>query len=261
MKLRLALAALGFAALSAVAWAQAEQPAAKFDDAQKKAIQDIVREYLVANPEILLEMNQAFERKQELARAEAVTKRLPEFYKALAEMKDELAPFTVGSGDVTLIEFFDYNCGYCRRALPDITALMEKDKDIRTVFIEYPVLSQGSLDAARVGVAAARQGKYFEFHTALMQAGRADEAAALRIAEKIGLDIAKLKADMEAPETAQFLAKMAQLGRGLFIDGTPSFIIGDEIYPGAAEAEQLQKMVSKVRTSGCQACVKDDKKS
>jgi protein-disulfide isomerase len=259
--IRIALAAAALCVASMAASAQETKPGGAFDESQTQAIREIIRDYLVKNPEILIEMQAAFEKKAESARAEAMQKRLPEFYKTLAEMKDELAPFTVGEGDITIVEFFDYNCGYCRRALPDILALMEKDKNVRTIFIEYPILSNDSLSVARVAVAAARQGKYFEVHRALMTGGPAKEETALKAAEKLGLDMAKLRADMQSPDTAHLLAKLAQMGRELFIDGTPSFLIGDELYPGAAEAEQLQEMVRKVRESGCKACVKEDRKS
>ncbi len=256
----MAVATLFGAALTG-AYAQSEKSAAAFDEGQTKAIEEIVRGYLLKNPEILLEMQQAFEAKAETARNEALKTRLPEFYKALAEMKDELAPFTIGQGDVTIIEFFDYNCGFCRRALTDVVKLMEGDKGVRTVFLEFPVLSADSLAVAKMGVAAAKQGKYFEFHQAVMQGGPAKEETAMKIAEKLGLDTAKLKADMDSPETAHFIGKLAKLGRDLYIDGTPSFVIGDKLYPGAAEAEQLKEMVAEVRSSGCTACVKDEKKS
>lgn len=259
--LKYLLAGTVLAAASAVAYAQSQTPKETFDEGQVKAIEGVVKDYLLKNPEILIEMQQAFEAKAETARAESLKAKLPRFYKELEGMKAELANFTVGDGEVAIIEFFDYNCGYCRRALPDIVNLMEKDKGVRTVFIEYPVLGPNSLAVSHIAVAAAKQGKYFEFHRGVMEGGPATEAGALKVAEKLGLDMTKLKADMAAPETEAFIAALSRLGRELFIDGTPSFIVGDKFFPGAAEPEQLQELVAEVRSSGCKACVKDEKKS
>jgi protein-disulfide isomerase len=255
------LAATGLALFPLASSAFAQTPAAKFDEGQTKAIQDIVKDYLLKNPEILLDMQQAYELKAEKARAAAMEKKLPAFYKALAGMKDELAPFTIGKGDVTIVEFFDYNCGFCRRAFPDLVGLMNKDKGVRTLFLEFPVLSPDSTAVSHMAIAAAKQGKYFEFHRAVMAGGPAKEATAMQIAEKIGLDMTKLKADMASPETNQLIAKLSQLAKDLYVDGTPTFIIGDKLFPGAAEPEQLKKMVADVRSAGCAACVKDEKKS
>lgn len=261
LKYAAAGAVIGLSAAFAVAHAQSGDAGGKFDEGQVKAIEQIVKDYLLKNPEILLEMQQAYEAKAEAQRAEMMKTRLPKFYEALNEMKDELKPFMIGQGDVTVVEFFDYNCGYCRRALPDVLSLVEEDKNVKALFLEFPVLSSDSLAVARVGIAAAKQGRYIDFHRAVMEGGPAKEETALQIAEKLGLDMEKLKADMASPDTAHLIGKLAQLGRELFIDGTPSFIIGDKVYPGAAELEQLQEMVTEVRESGCQSCVKSEKRS
>jgi protein-disulfide isomerase len=138
---------------------------------------------------------------------------------------------------------------------------MNKDKGVRTLFLEFPVLSAESTAVSRMAIAAAKQGKYFEFHRAVMKGGPAKEATSLKIAEKIGLDMTKLKADMASPETTQLIDKLQALAKDLYVDGTPTFIIGDKLFPGAAESEQLKQMIAEVRNSGCASCVKDEKKS
>jgi protein-disulfide isomerase len=228
----------------------------QFNEGQAKEIQKIVKDYLIANPEVLLEVQAAYEEKVEQRRNMAQKERIPEFYKALDGLKSELAAFTVGQGDVTVIEFFDYNCGYCQRALPEVMKLMETDKNVKALFLEYPILSAGSQEAAKAAVAAAKQGKYFEFHREMLASGRASKESALKAAEKTGLDMTKLAADIAAPETEAFLAKLSEIGRRLMVDGTPSFVIGDKLIPGAAEAEQMKILVDETRKQGCQGCVK-----
>ena len=173
---------------------------------------------------------------------------------------------SVGSGDVTVIEFFDYNCGYCRRTLPDLVKLVENEPNIKVQFMEYPILAPESKDASRVAIAAAKQGKYFEFHKAMFVINRASKDSALKVAEQLGLDMARLKADMASPETDALLSQIAEAGKQMFIDGTPTFVIGDKVNPGWTQYDQLKDLVSEARKEGCKACAaaggeKDGKKS
>ena len=141
MKIGLAavtFAALGFAAISGQGLSPAAAQTDSFSDGQVKAIEKIVKDYLVNHPEVLLEAQEALDKKQETLRAEAVKTRLPGFYKALADLAPQLSSMTVGSGDVTIVEFFDYNCGYCRKTLPDLVKLLENDHNVKVQFIEYP---------------------------------------------------------------------------------------------------------------------------
>jgi protein-disulfide isomerase len=252
-----ALALLAFVTVKGIAPSPALAEGESFNEGQVKSIEKIVKDYLIAHPEVLLEVQEAYEKKLEAARSEASRSRMPDFYKALASMKTELAPFSVGEGDVTMIEFFDYNCGYCRQTLPELIKLIDSDKRVKVLFIEFPILSPGSTEATKVAIAAAKQGKYFEFHKAMLSAGHASKDSALKIAEKIGLDINKVKQDMASPETEALLAKFTELARRMFIDGTPSFIVGDKANPGAVDAEQLKQLVEETRKSGCKACVTD----
>ena len=240
-----------------VATAPAEKPSAgaDFSDEQKKSIETLVRTYLLENPEVLIEMSTELDRRQTVAEQEARIKAISENSDALFRSADALV---VGNpdGDVTLVEFSDYNCPYCKRSLDAITKLIENDPNVRIVMKEYPVLSQGSIDASRVAIAAAKQGKYFEVHSALLRhRGRINTATALRIAERVGLDVEKLKADMELPETAAVIDKTRQLGEKLGVQGTPFFLVGDQAVPGAPENlyDIFVEMVAKIRKEGCTA--------
>jgi len=160
-------------------------------------------------------------------------------------------------GDVTMIEFFDYNCGYCKKAFSDVAQAIEKDKQIKVVLKEFPILSKGSEEASRVALAAKMQGKYWEFHRAMLESqGQANEAAALRVAEKLGLDMVRIKKDMASPEVKKEIDDTRKLATKMGIQGTPHFIVGDRIIPGAPEnlAELLGKNVSEVRKDGCKVC-------
>ena len=269
-RMKIGFAAVTFAALGLIAAGggmfTASAQTEGFSDGQVKSIEKIVKDYLLTHPEILQEVQEAYERKTEAARADATRAHLPMFYKALASMKSELAGMSTGNGDVTVIEFFDYNCGYCRKTLPDVLKLIENDPNVKVQFMEYPILAPESKDASRVAIAAAKQGKYFEFHKAMFTIGRATKDSALKAAEQIGLDMTRLKADMASPETDALLSKIAEAGKGMFIDGTPTFVVGDKVNPGWTQYEQLKDLVSEARKDGCKSCaaaggVKDEKKS
>ena len=240
-----------------------------FSEGQVKSIEKIVKEYLINHPEIMLEVQEAYEKKVETKRGEATRSRMPEFYGALSGMNGELAPLSIGNGDVTVVEFFDYNCGYCRQTLPELIKLIDSDKKIKVQFMEFPILAPGSTEASKIAIAAAKQGKYLEFHKAMFAAGRANKETALKVAEQIGLDMEKVKTDSASPETEALITKISEIGKRIFVDGTPTFIIGDKTNPGAADYDQLKQLVDETRKDGCKACaeatapagVKDEKKS
>ncbi len=240
-----------------------------FSEAQVKSIEKVVKDYLIGHPEIMLEVQEAYEKKVEAKRGEATKSRMPEFYSALSGMNAELAPLSVGNGDVTVVEFFDYNCGYCRQTLPELMKLIDNDKKIKVQFLEFPILAPGSTEASKVAIAAAKQGKYLEFHKAMFAAGRANKESALKVAEQIGLNMDKVKADSASPETEALITKISEMGKRIFVDGTPTFIIGDKTNPGAVDYDQLKQSVDETRKDGCKACaeatapagVKDEKKS
>lgn len=247
------------AALLTIALLTATPPAiataAEFSDAQKAEIGQIVHDYLIKNPEVLREAFtelQAREKAQQEADAQA---KLKDNADALYRAEGDLS---VGNpkASVTLVEFFDYNCGYCKKAFPDIVKLTETDKDLRIIFKEFPILGPGSVAAARAALASRKQDKYWEFHQAMMRfQGQKDETAVMAIAKRTGLDTDKLATDMKDPAVDAVLSKNLQLGQALGIEGTPGFILGDQLVPGAVGYEALAGAIGDLRQAGgCKIC-------
>jgi protein-disulfide isomerase len=223
---------------------------------QRKEIEAIIKDYLINNPEILMEMQNALEAKMEKLQAERTAAVIKG--NATEIFRPAFSP-VVGNvkGDVPIVEFFDYNCGYCKRAFGDVAKVIEKEKQVRFILKELPILSKGSEEAARVALAAKMQGKYWEFHRAMLESsGQANEASALRVAEKVGVDMAKLKKDMGSPEVKKELDDTRALAGKLGIQGTPHFMVGDKIIPGAPEdlLARMTKLVAEVRQEGCKVC-------
>jgi protein-disulfide isomerase len=206
-----------------------------------------VREYLLKNPEVIMEALQVLQERQRVAEAENLKRAIAEHSEEI--LKDPAAP--VGGnpdGDVTLVEFFDYNCPYCRRVAPTVTALEEADPDVRLIYKEFPILGPGSQFAARAALASRRQGKYVAFHNALMQAtGQVTEATVMKVAREVGLDTGQLRADVQDPAIDEAIARNLQLADALGITGTPSFIIGEEVVPGAVDLRTLQSLIAQAR--------------
>lgn len=155
-------------------------------------------------------------------------------------------------GDVTVVEFFDYNCGFCKQALSDLLGLMKDDPKIRVVLKEFPVLGQGSVEAAKVAVAVRMQDpggqKYLEFHQKLLGGqGQANLARAMAAAKAVGIDMTRLKKDMESEEGKATVAENAELGKALGLNGTPSYVIGDDVAVGAVGLAALKDKVKAAR--------------
>jgi protein-disulfide isomerase len=227
-----------------------------FTPAQRKELESIIKDILLNNPEIMLEVQSALESKMDKIQAERMAVAIKEH---AAELYRPVSSPVVGNvkGDVPVVEFFDYNCGYCKKALSEVSSLIDKDKKVRLILKEFPILAKGSEEASRVALAAKMQGKYWEFHRAMLESqGQANEASALRIAEKIGLDMAKVKKDMASAEVKKEIDDTRQLATKMGIQGTPHFIVGDRIIAGAPEnlTELLGKHVSDVRKEGCKVC-------
>ena len=154
------------------------------------------------------------------------------------------------SGDVTVVEFFDYNCPYCRKAGKTIQALLASDENVRVIYREWPILGEASVYAARAALAARTQGKYEELHWALMNGeGRATEASILKIARDLGLDITKLKLDMNSPAVEAHIAQSSALARNLGFTGTPAFIVGDRTAPGMLSVDEITAMIAEARAA------------
>jgi protein-disulfide isomerase len=250
------LAAAAFAITGLAPSARVEAQDSGFSADQKKGIEKIIKEYLVANPEVLQEAMAVYEAKMEKAAAEKVKAALADNAKDIYRRAN--APVAGNKdGDITVTEFFDYNCGYCKKSLPDIAKLISSDAKVRVVFKEFPILSKGSEEAARAALAARIQGKYWEMHTALLDnKGQANEATALKIAEKLGLDLVKLKADMDSADVKAELANVKELASKMGINGTPHFLVGDKSIAGAPQdlLPQLTTNIGELRKTGCSYC-------
>jgi protein-disulfide isomerase len=206
-----------------------------------------VRDYLLEHPEVIMEAVQRLEartRATEEGEAQATLKSRPD-----EVFRDPASP--VGgnpSGDVTMVEFFDYNCPYCRKVGSAVRETIASDAGLRVVYKEFPILGPNSVVAAKAALAAHRQGRYIAFHEALMQAkGVADEANALRIAAELGLDVGRLKADMADAAIQATIDRNLQLAQALRIGGTPGFVIGEKIVRGSTDAATLRDLVDKAR--------------
>lgn len=240
--------ALSGLAAAAVAASLAAAPAAGADDAlddtQARAVEALIERYIAENPDKIIESVRAWNARQEEARrTEAETN--------LVTLRDEIlndpgSPVAGNpDGDVTIVEFFDYRCGYCKQSLDMVLAMMEEDPKVRVVFKEFPILSPQSRQAARAALAARRQGGYLSFHVALMGArGTFDDEQIFDIASEVGLDVARLAADMEAPEVAAQIDSVNELARALDIGGTPAFIVGGEIFHGAIDADAMRSAIA-----------------
>lgn len=221
--------------------------AASAGELSEARIKELVYEAIRENPDIIMEAVAILQQREDEAQASATQSILSDQRMALE--RDPNAP-VLGNpdGDVTVVEFFDYNCPYCKRAMTEVQALLEADADVRLVYREWPVLGEGSVFASRAALAARAQGKYEEFHWALMGArGRVEEVSVLRIAGEVGLDLERLKADMQSPEVEEHLATSMQLAQTLGFNGTPSFVIGNALLPGFVEQAQLQEIVDESR--------------
>jgi protein-disulfide isomerase len=232
------------------------QSAPAADGAERGKIEQIVRDYLLNNPEILREMMAKLQDKE---RADSVAERAGVFQEERDTIYNSPQQVVLGNpkGDVTLVEFFDYNCGYCRKALSDTEALLKSDPKLRLVLKEFPVLGEGSRDAARVAVAVHKQapGRYLEFHKALLSSEEsADGAHAVEVAKSLGLDIDRIATDITDPKIDDPLRESHQLAAKLGIDGTPTYVIADEVVPGAVGLPAIQEIVAAVRKCGKATC-------
>ncbi len=219
----------------------------------KAVIKQIVQEVLDENPDMLIDALERLRDKSQAGDKTGGNKILSELRK---ELERDPGTFIAGNpnGDVTVVEFFDYRCGYCKRASPVVQQLLQKDGRIRLALKEFPILGPDSLVASRAAIASIEQGKYEPFHVALMAAsGSLSEERIMRIASDVGLDTVKLRKDMESPVVKKIIKRNHEIARKLDISGTPSFIIGDTLAPGFVDIEQMQWLVESAREE-CQTC-------
>jgi protein-disulfide isomerase len=229
--------------------------AAEFNDKQADEIRAIVKQYLIDHPEVIQEALRANEERQQRAEDERRNQALQSNASDIFRSGDDLVAGN-SSGSVTMVEFFDYNCGYCKRAFPDVMKMIQADGDLKLVMKEFPILGPGSVYAARAALASRKQDKYWEYHLALLgHDGRIDEATADEIARSVGLDVAKLKTDMKSDDVTRVIQRNMMLAEALRIEGTPAFIIDDVLIPGAVGFDALAATVKSVRDQGgCKVC-------
>jgi protein-disulfide isomerase len=243
----LAPALLAFALCGAPLSASAQN----FSDSQRGDIESIVRNYLIAHPEVLEEAMAELSKRQTAAEAEKHEAGVSKNAEAIFNSPRGV---TIGNkdGDVTFVEFFDYNCGYCKRAMTDMLDLMKADPKLKVVLKEFPVLSQGSVEAAQVAVAVRMQDptgkKYLDFHQKLLGGrGAADKARAMAVAKEVGLDMAKLEKDLAGPEVKATIEENFKLAEAMGMNGTPSYVIGKQVVIGAVGVDNLKEKIGVAR--------------
>lgn len=207
--------------------------------ADRAAVEKTVHDYILANPEVLPKAMEVLRKREDA--------------KQLSSVEDDLETPFPGSvlgnpeGAVTLVEFVDFACGYCRQSEADLAALIAANPDLKVVIRHLPILSPQSEAAARMGLAAARQGKYAAFHTAMFEAGRPDAAGIAAAAKVAGLDMALASSTLADPKLTAEIERNTQIAAQLDFRGTPSWVVGDEIHAGAVGRERLQKSIDKAR--------------
>ena len=245
-RIAIAFLTLGLLAGAAIVPAVAADKSA-FSDAQKNELNSLIRAYILANPEIISEAIDVLD-------AKVANSKVEKRNSVISSRRQELFSPTEGTiignpkGDVTVVEFFDYNCGYCKAMFQAVKDLLKEDPKMRVVMKEYPILGPSSMTASRAALAARKQGKYQDLHLALLDhKGSLTDGSIMDIAAKTGLDIRKLENDMKDPAITDIIVKNHNLADELGIDGTPSLIIGDAFVPGAISKEKLIEHISTAR--------------
>lgn len=224
----------------------------EFSATQRNRIEQIVRDYLLKNPELMIEVMDKLERRQQ---AEAEQKRQQNLVRHKAALFSSPDDYVFNpKGTVPMVEFFDYQCTYCKRVLSSVMKVTVEQDDVRITFKEYPILGPMSVFAAKAAIAAKQQGKYMEFHAAVMAVkGRLSEDIVFAKATEVGLDVARLKIDMARPEVQQVIDRNVELGRVMDIRGTPTLIIGDNLVPGAIPYSRMVNLINQTREK-CNIC-------
>jgi protein-disulfide isomerase len=248
VRARIAFAA---AAVSLAIAGAAPAVAESFSADQREEIGKIIKDYLLTHPEVMLDVMAEMEKRQQSAEAE-------KHRAAVVENKATLfsSPHQVvlgnPQGNVTMVEFFDYNCGFCKRAMSDMLDLIKTDNNLKFVLKEFPVLGEGSDEAARVAVAARMQDangkKYIEFHQKLLGSrGGADKMRALAVAKEVGFDMPRLERDMGSEEVKKTIDENKKLAEALGLNGTPSYVVGGEVVIGAVGLDALREKINAER--------------
>lgn len=220
---------------------------AAFSDLQKNDIRNTVREYLIENPTVIVEALEALQASQQQTGQQNSRGALSAHTDSLVNSRRDPS---IGNPDatITVVEFFDYQCPYCKRMAQDLVKLTEEDPDLRIVFKEFPVFGTESTLATRAALAAAKQGKYAEFHLAVMGfRGAPSETAIFRLANKLGLNEERLRQDMQSQEIEAMIQSNYQLAQQIGVRGTPAFIVGDELIPGALSPQGIRDLIARKR--------------
>ena len=214
----------------------------EFTPAQTNAIRNMIRSYILENPEIIEEAVGVLQDRR-------ISQAIDQNWDDITNPTDS---FIAGNpkGDVTVVEFFDYRCPYCKQVQESVVKLREEDPKIRVIYREFPILSEESNVAAHAAIAAKKQGKYLEFHDALMAArGNFSDDMIMTIAKKVGLDTDKLKTDMKSPEIDGIITRTRQLAESIGVTGTPGFIFGRKLVPGALDYDEMLSLIAQARSS------------
>jgi protein-disulfide isomerase len=239
----------GIASLMLIAAAPAAEPS--FSEPQKTEIEKIIRDYLVSHPEVLQEAIGELEKRQVAADTEKTKAAVAANAETLFESNRHVV-LGNAKGDVTMVEFFDYNCGFCKGAMAAMMDLMKDDPKLRVVLKEFPVLGPGSVEAAKVAVAVRMQDKtgkkYLDFHQKLLGGrGKADKARALAVAKEVGMDMTRLEKDMAGDEARVSLEESLKLAETLGLNGTPSYVVGNDVVVGAVGLDALRSKINSAR--------------
>lgn len=219
----------------------------KAEDFSKAQIEQIIKEYIQKNPEVILDSVEDYSRQQQEASVADRQKAVDENLDWILNNK-KLPVAGNPNGDVTIVEFYDYNCGYCKKAVSDITTVLEEDKDVKIIFMEMPILGRTSEIAARWAMAAEDQGRFLEYHIGLMQnRGPISEDVLEKIAKDVGLDVVKMRKVAEAPETSRIVAEKSAKASAMGINGTPAFIIDGRLYGGYIGLDAMRRAIKEAR--------------
>ena len=212
----------------------------------KSDVEKIVRNYLLENPEVIFEAVDRMKAKEE---GDRLVNLQDNAKKHSAALFQEAEPIVAGNpkGDVTIVEFFDYRCPYCKKGKQNVSDLLKQDGNVRLVLKEYPILSAESELAAQAAVASVAQGKYWDFHLALMGAEELSEESIFAIAKDVGVDVTKLKTDMASTKVKKRLDEVQALGKAVGVDATPTFFIGDKPFTGVMTLDELKQAVAAAR--------------
>ena len=221
-----------------------------FSASETQQIKGLVREYILENPEIIAEAITLLQAKQETAKNDRQRANIAQLQPALLNPPENTV---IGNpdGDVTVVEFFDYNCGYCKSMFDTVLDTLQDDKELRLVLIEFPILGPNSVAAAKAALASRNQDMYGPFHQAMLtHRGALNESTIMTLARGVGLDIDQLQTDMKDPSIDEIIDRNRAIAQQLEINGTPAFVVGDALVPGAVSREQFDQLIEQARSPG-----------